>query len=102
MPVNPVGRCIAVELVSDIDEVLNGCNVDIVDRRKIKDDGLERGTIGMVDWRFAASRTRVVPRTILWAKIKYIRISDWVERHCAADHLPQVSHKLQDLFDASL
>lgn len=72
MPVNPVGRCIAVELVSDIDEDLNGCNVDIVDRREIKDDGLERGTIGMVDCRFAASRTRVVPRTILWAKLIHL------------------------------
>ena len=99
MPVNPVGRCIAVELISDINEVLNGCNVDIVDRRKIKDDGLERGAIGMVDWRFAASRTRVVPRTILWAKLIHIRLD---KRHCAADHLPQVSHKLVDLFDASL
>lgn len=67
MPVNPVGRCVAVELVSDVDEILNGCDVNIVDRREIEDDCFERGAIGMVDFRFATSRTRVIPRTILCA-----------------------------------
>lgn len=67
VPVNSVGRCVAVELVSDIDQDLNGCDVDIVDRREIEDDGLERGTFGMVFWRLTTSRTRVVPWTILYA-----------------------------------
>lgn len=67
MPVNSVGRCVAVELVSDIDEVLNGCNVNVVDRREIKNDSLERGPVGMVDRRLTTSRSRVVPRTILCA-----------------------------------
>lgn len=70
VPVNPVGRCVAVELIADIDQNLNGCDVDIVDRREIEDDGLERGTFGMVLLRFTTSRTRVVPWTILCAKKK--------------------------------
>lgn len=32
VPVNSVGRCVAVELISDVDQDLNGCDVDIVDR----------------------------------------------------------------------
>lgn len=67
VPVNLVGRCVAIELVADIDQDLNGCDVDIVDRREIEDDGLERGAIGMVDLRSTTSRTRVIPWTILYA-----------------------------------
>lgn len=66
MPIYLVRGGVAVELVADVEEVLDGCDVDVVDRRKVEDDSFESGFIRFV-WRGAATAwTWVVPGTILW------------------------------------
>ena len=39
VPVDLVGSGVAVELVADVDEMLDGGYVDVVDGRKVQDDG---------------------------------------------------------------
>lgn len=41
MPVDDVGRGVSVELVADVDELLHGGDIDVVDRGEVEDDGLE-------------------------------------------------------------
>ena len=66
MPVYFFRSGVAVKLVADVDEVLDGRDVDVVDGRKVEDDGFEGGLMGFV-WRDAATAWAwVVPRTILW------------------------------------
>ncbi len=66
MPIYFVRGGVAVKLVADIDEVLDGCDVDVVDGREVEDDGFEGGFVGFV-WRGAATAWAwVVPGTILW------------------------------------
>lgn len=65
VPINFAGRGVAIELVAYVDEMLDGCHVHVVDRRKIENDCFERGTIGVILGETASARARVVPRTIL-------------------------------------
>ena len=65
MPVHRVRGGVAVQLVADVDEVLDGCDVDIVDGGEVEDDGFESGFIGFDGEGFATARARVVPRAIL-------------------------------------
>lgn len=41
MPVDDGGRRVAVELVADVDELLHGGDVDVVDGAEVEDDGAE-------------------------------------------------------------
>lgn len=65
MPVYGVRGGVAVELIADVDEVLDGRNVDIVDRRKVEDDGFESRSVRFNGDGFAAARARIVPRAVL-------------------------------------
>ena len=65
MPVYRVRSGPAVELVADIDEVLDGRDVDVVDRGEVKDDGFEGRFVGFDGDGLAATRARVVPGAIL-------------------------------------
>ena len=65
MPVYRVRGGVAVQLVADVDEMLDGCDVDIVDGGEVEDDGFEGGFIGFDGEGFAAARARVVPWAIL-------------------------------------
>ena len=65
MPIYFVGGRIAVELVADVEEVLDGCYVDVIDGRKVEYDSFESGFVGFV-WRDAATAWAwVIPGTIL-------------------------------------
>lgn len=65
MPVYGVRGGVAVKLVADVNEVLHGCDVDIVDGGEVEDDGFEGGSVGFDGDGFAAARARVVPRAVL-------------------------------------
>jgi hypothetical protein len=65
MPFYPFGRGVAVELVTDIDEVLHRGDVDVIYAAEVEDDGFEGWAIVFkVDF-FAAARAGIVPRAIL-------------------------------------
>lgn len=65
MPVYGVWGGVAVELIADVDEVLDGCDVDVVDGGEVEDDGFEGGLVGLDGNGFAAARTGVVPGAVL-------------------------------------
>ena len=65
MPVYDVRGGVTVELVADVDEVLDGCDVDVVDGGEVKDDGPEGGFVGFDRFGSATARARVVPWAIL-------------------------------------
>lgn len=65
MPVYRVRGGVAVELIADIDEVLDGRDIDIVDGGEVEDDGFEGRFFGLDGYRLAAAGARVVPRTVL-------------------------------------
>lgn len=41
MPFHAFGRSVGVELVSDVDEVLHGGGINVVDGREVENDRLE-------------------------------------------------------------
>lgn len=65
VPINFAGSRVPIELIADIDEVLDGCHVDVVDGREIENDCFESWTIRVIIGKMASARSRVVPRTIL-------------------------------------
>lgn len=65
VPVYLVGACVAVELVADVDEVLDGGDVDVVDGGEVEDDGFEGGFGGVVRGGAVAAGPGVVPGTVL-------------------------------------
>ena len=65
VPVHRVRGGVAVQLVADVDEVLDGGDVDVVDRGEVEDDGFEGGFVGFDGDGFAAARAGVVPGAIL-------------------------------------
>ena len=68
MPIYFVGSRVAVELVADVEEVLDGCYVDVIDGRKIEDDSFEGGFMRFVWRRAATAWSRVVPGSILYGQ----------------------------------
>ncbi len=65
MPVDLVRACIAVELVADVDEVLDGGDVDVVDGGEVEDDGFEGGFGGLVGGGAVTAGTGIIPRAVL-------------------------------------
>ena len=65
MPIHSVRGGVAVKLVTDVDEVLDRGDVDIVDGGKVEDDGFEGGFVGFDGNGFAAAGARIVPGAIL-------------------------------------
>lgn len=65
VPVYRVRGGVAVELVADVDEVLHGCYVDVVDGGEVENDGFESGLVGFDGDGFAATRAGVVPGAVL-------------------------------------
>ena len=65
VPVHRVRGGVAVKLVADVNEVLNGGDVDVVDGGEVEDDGFEGGLVGFDGNGSAAARAGVVPRAIL-------------------------------------
>ena len=69
MPVDDIRGRVAVELVADVDECLDGGYVDVVDGRAVEDDGLESGPlVGVVEETLGFAGTGVVPWAILYFK----------------------------------
>lgn len=66
MPIYFVGGRVAVELVADVEEVLDGCYVDVVDGRKVEDDSFKGGFMGFVGRDAATAWAWVVPGSILY------------------------------------
>ena len=69
VPVDRVRGGVAVELVADVDEVLHGCDVDVVDGGEVEDDGFEGGIVGFDGDGFAATRAGVVPGAVLLSHV---------------------------------
>lgn len=65
VPFDFVGGGVAVELVADVDEVLDGGDVDVVDGGEVEDDGLEGGEGGLVGRGAAAAGPGVIPGSVL-------------------------------------
>ena len=65
MPVYRVRGGVAVQLVADVDEVLDGCDVHVVDGGEVKDDRFEGGFVGLDGDGSAAAWARVIPGPIL-------------------------------------
>ena len=65
VPVYRVRGGVAVELVADVDEVLHGCYVDVVDGGEVEDDGFKSGLVGFDGDGLAATRAGVVPGAVL-------------------------------------
>lgn len=65
MPLDDLRRCVAIELVANIDEILNTGNVDVVDGGEIEDDSLQSGLVVIDYWCLSTARTRVIPWAIL-------------------------------------
>ena len=65
VPVHPVRGGVFVELVAHVDQMLHRCDVDIVHRRKVENDGFQAWTIAMVGWKPTAPWSGIIPRTIL-------------------------------------
>ena len=65
MPIYGVRGRVAVKLVTNVDEILDRGDVDIVDGGKVEDDGFEGGFVGLDGDGFAAARARIVPGAIL-------------------------------------
>lgn len=64
VPLYRLGGSVHVELIPDIDEVLNGGHVHIVDRGEIENDGSKKRQVRAVRLRFTLARARVVPWTV--------------------------------------
>ena len=65
VPVHGVGGGVAVELVADVDEVLDDCDVNVVDRGQVEDDGFEGWLVRFDGYGSTTARAGVVPRAIL-------------------------------------
>ncbi len=65
MPVDGVWGGVAVELVADVDEVLDGGDIDVVNGGEVEDDGFEGGFVGFDGDGLAAAGAGVVPGAIL-------------------------------------
>ena len=65
MPVYRVRGGVAVQLVANVDQMLDRCDVHIVDGGKVENDGFEGGFFGFDSGDSAATWARVIPRTIL-------------------------------------
>ena len=66
MPIYFVRGGVAVKLVADVEKVLDRCDVDVVDGRKVEDDSFESRFMRFVCRGAATAWTWVVPGTILW------------------------------------
>jgi hypothetical protein len=64
VPLDGGGGGVAVELVADVDEVLDGGDVDVIDGGEVEDDGFEGGEVAAVWFALAAFRARVIPRSV--------------------------------------
>ncbi len=65
MPVYLVWACVAVELVADVDEVLDGGDVDVVDGGEVEDDGFEGRFRRVIGGGAVAAGAGVVPGAVL-------------------------------------
>ena len=65
VPVDGVGGGVAVELVADVDEVLDGGDVDVIDGGEVEDDGFQGGFVGLDGGRLSATGPRIVPGAVL-------------------------------------
>ena len=65
VPVHRVRGGVAVQVVADGDVVLDGGDVEVVDRGEVEDEGFEGGFVGFDGDGFAAARAGVVPGAIL-------------------------------------
>ena len=66
MPIYFVGGRVTVELVADVEEVLDGCYVDVIDGRKVEYNSFEGGFMGFVGCDAATAWSWVVPGPILY------------------------------------
>ena len=65
VPIDLLGAGVAIELVAHVNQVLDGSDVDVVDRGEVKDDGFEGGFGGVVGRGAVATWAGVIPGAIL-------------------------------------
>ena len=65
MPFDGLGSRIAVELVADINQALDRCDIEMIDRGEIEDDGAQNWAVVVEVDLLATARSRVIPRTVL-------------------------------------
>jgi hypothetical protein len=65
VPFDDIGRGVAIELVTNVDETLNRSGVDIVDSGEIEDDSPEDRPAFVDKDGLATARPRIVPWAIL-------------------------------------
>ena len=65
VPVHRVRGGVAVELIADVDEVLDGCDVNVVDGGQVEDDGFKSWLVGFDGYGSTTARSGVVPGAIL-------------------------------------
>ena len=99
MPVYFVGGCVAVELVANIDQILDGGYVDVVDGRKVQNDGLQSRLVDF-GWRYrTTTRAGIIPRAILEVGVSIVISEHARER---GNSIPQDGRSSQDLCVESL
>jgi len=64
MPVDDPRSGVFIELIADVNELLDGGNVDVVDGAEIEDDGFERWEMGAVFLNLSTSWSRIIPRSV--------------------------------------
>ena len=65
VPVHGVWGGVAVELVADVNEVLDGCDVNVVDGGQVEDDGFEGWLVSFDGCGSTTARAGIVPGAIL-------------------------------------
>lgn len=76
VPIDLVRGGVFVKLIADVDQMLHRCNIHVVDRREVKDNGLERWLVRMCDQRLPAAWSWVIPGAILQTSHQYFTDCD--------------------------
>jgi len=66
MPVYFVGRGVAIQLITNVDEMLDACDVNIIDAAEIEDYRFQGGIIRFDRGGLTAAGAGVVPGSVLW------------------------------------
>ena len=73
MPFNTLGRGVAIELITDIDEVLHRSDIDVVHGTEVEDDSLQGWAIVFNVDLLATARTWVIPWAILFIVLAFAK-----------------------------
>jgi hypothetical protein len=65
MPLHKLGGGVAIELIPNINEILDGGNVDIIYRREVKNYSVKDGKMKARLFNLPSTGARIIPRSIL-------------------------------------